>query len=73
MKTVVKCYAGTRYPERPLKFLWEGEWLDVVEVERRYRTPRGLRFHARTSENRCFSLFYDEALDAWDVRLRTSV
>lgn len=73
MKTVVECYAGTRYPERPRAFLWEGERLEVVEVERRFCTPRGLRFRARTSDDRCFSLFYDEVVDTWDVRPDPSV
>jgi hypothetical protein len=68
VKTVVECYAGTRYPERPRAFRWEGERLKVVEVECRYCTPRGLLFRVRTSDSRCFSLFYDEALDAWEVR-----
>ena len=72
MKTVVECYAGTQYPERPRAFLWEGERLEVVEVERRYRTPRGLRFRARTSDGRCFTLAYDERLDVWTVRPESS-
>ena len=28
----VRCYAGSRYPERPFAFAWEGGWLEVVEV-----------------------------------------
>ena len=72
METIVECYAATRYPERPRAFLWEGERLEVVEVVHRYRTPRGPGFRARTSDGRCFSLLYDEALDAWDVEPWTS-
>jgi hypothetical protein len=71
VKTVVECYAGSRYPERPRAFLWEGERLEVVEVESRCCTPRGLRFLARTSDGGSFSLTYDEVLDAWDARPRT--
>jgi hypothetical protein len=72
VETVVECYAGSGYPERPRAFRWEGERLEVVDVERRYRSPRGPRFRVRTSDGRRFSLFYDEALDRWDVRLQTS-
>jgi hypothetical protein len=72
VKTSVQSYAGTRYPERPRAFLWEGERLEIVEVESRHCTPCGLWFRARVSDGRCFSLFYDQALDAWDVWLRTS-
>jgi hypothetical protein len=72
VKTVVECYAGTRYPERPRAFLWEGDRVEVAEIERRYSTPHGMAFRARTVDGRRFSLFYDEALDAWDVRPQTT-
>jgi hypothetical protein len=68
METSVECYASTRYPERPRAFLWEGERLEVVEVERQWRTPTGPAFRVRTVEGRTFTLAYDEAADTWDVQ-----
>jgi len=63
----VECYAGYRYPERPRAFLWEGERLDVAEIERQWRTPAGPAFRVRASDGRRFTLAYDEAADAWSV------
>ena len=61
MAKIVSCYAGSRYPERPRAFLWEGQWLEVAEVERRWRTPDGPVFRVRSSDGRRFALAYEEA------------
>ena len=70
--TVVECYAGTRYPERPRAFLWEGERVMVEAVEHQWRTPAGPVFRVRAAngaaKGRRFTLAYDEAADAWDVQ-----
>ena len=74
MAKIVSCYAGSRYPERPRAFLWEGQWLEVAEVERRWRTPDGPVFRVRSSDGRRFALAYEEAGDNWIVEpiVRTS-
>ena len=72
MKTEVTCYAGARYSERPRAFVFHGERLEVIEVERRERTPRGLRFRVKVADGRRFWLVYDEGEDTWDVRLSES-
>lgn len=66
--SAVECYAGYRYPERPRALLWEGERLEVAEVERRWRTPSGPAFRVRMHDGRRFTLAYDEAADAWNIR-----
>jgi hypothetical protein len=68
METPVACYASSRYPERPRAFLWEGERLEVAEVERRWRTPSGPAFRVCTADGRTFTLAYDEAADAWSIQ-----
>jgi hypothetical protein len=68
METSVACYASASYPERPRAFLWEGERLEVTEVERRWRTPTGLTFRVRAVDGRRFTLAYDKAADAWKVQ-----
>ena len=70
--TVVECYAGTRYPERPRAFLWEGERVMVEAVEHQWRTPAGPAFRVRAANGRRFTLAYDEAADAWDVQPASS-
>lgn len=69
MKTDVTCYAGTRYPERPRTFLYEGCQLEVARIDWQERTPHGLRFRVCAVDGRLFWLEYNEARDAWDVRL----
>jgi hypothetical protein len=61
---IVECYAGSRYPERPRALLWERERMALEEVERQWRTPRGLVFIVRTVGGRRFRLTYDEATGA---------
>ncbi len=68
MGTTVEAYAGALYPERPRAFVHRGERLEVADVERRERTPRGVRFRVRLANGRSFWLAYDEVRDAWDVR-----
>jgi hypothetical protein len=74
MKTAVECYAGHRYPERPLAFTWRGERLTVEQVEGQWRTPAGLSFLVRAADSGGrFVLTYAEPLAEagggdWDVR-----
>jgi hypothetical protein len=72
MAARVECYAGSRYPERPRAFVHQGERLTVAEVEGEERTPRGIRFRVRVSDDRRFRLSYDEIEDVWDVRAERS-
>ena len=65
---IVECYAGYRYPERPRVLLWEGERVEVEEVERQWRTPSGPTFRVHTSDGRRFALTYDEIADTWNVQ-----
>lgn len=72
--TEVECYAGARYPERPRAFIWRGERLTVQSVEREWRTPDGLNFRVRATDNRCFLLTYrepsgDTGADTWYIQL----
>ncbi|MBS3783011.1 MAG: hypothetical protein KGY78_01065 [Anaerolineae bacterium] len=68
MCTDVTCYAGASYPERPRAFTYREMRLQVTEVERRERTPRGTRFRVRVADGQRFWLSYDHGRDAWNVR-----
>jgi hypothetical protein len=67
--SVVECYAGYRYPERPRAFVWGDERIEVEAVERQWYTPTGPVFRVRVASGRRFTLAYDEAADRWDVQL----
>lgn len=63
--TNVRCYAGTRYPERPMAFQWEGRWLNVARVEREVRTSEGLRFDVVAEPSQRYRLSWIEQRDVW--------
>jgi hypothetical protein len=65
----VRCYAGTRYPERPLAFEHRGHWLEVAEILREERTPHGLTFHVLAMDGQRYRLAWDESGDAWSIAL----
>jgi hypothetical protein len=65
---VVECYAGSRYPERPQAFIWDGQRLEVATIVRQWRTPAGPVFDVSTTDSRRFLLSFAEAADAWQVR-----
>jgi hypothetical protein len=63
----VQCYSGTTYAEDVRGFTWKGQAYEVVETERRWRTPGGPRFRVRTSDGQRWLLAYDEAEQAWGL------
>ncbi len=65
--TRVRCYAGTRYPERPTALEWEGCWLDVLEVLGQSRSPHGLAFEVVAEDHQRYRLVWHEADDLWTV------
>ncbi len=66
---IVECHSGYTYAERPIALIWEGDRLEVDEIEARWRIPGGLRFRVRTVDGRVFELFYGELYDEWRIHL----
>lgn len=66
--TEVRCYAGTRYPERPVAFLWEGRWLEVTQVDRQAHTQTAMVFWVQAENDVCYELTWQVTTDAWIVR-----
>lgn len=78
----VETYSGYRFGERPRAFSWQGRRYDVLEVERRWRTPQGAGFvvmavsaaegsePAAGADDRSagrWELTYDEVQDTWHI------
>ncbi len=63
--TEVRCYAGTRYPERPIAFRLEGRWLNIARVEQQAHTPEGLWFDVMTEQGERYRLTWIERWDMW--------
>ena len=66
---LVECHSGYAYAERPIAFYWEGERLEVSTVESSWRSPAGRYFRVLSSAGSRFELIYNEADDAWEIRL----
>jgi len=69
----VRCYAGSRYPERPVAFAWEDGWLEVVEVLRQLRTPEELIFDVLALDGQSYRLTWDQVTDAWIVAAASEI
>jgi hypothetical protein len=48
---------------------WEGDRLEVEQIEAEWRIPGGKRFHVRVRDGRLFELVYDELGDHWRIAL----
>lgn len=63
----VECYSGYSYAERPLALNFDGQRLEVAEIEAEWRIPNGHGFRLSTKNGLKFELFYDELMDEWQV------
>ena len=66
---LVECHSGYTYAERPVAFDWDGERLEIVEVEARWRAPEGRCFRVRVEDGREFELIYGELKDEWRISI----
>jgi hypothetical protein len=67
MTDLVECRSDAAYGERPQRFTWQGQRLEVAEIVERWRSPQGWGFRVKAGQVRDFELFYDEMLDQWTV------
>jgi hypothetical protein len=68
----VEAYAGTNYPERPLRVFWRNRWRTVAEVEHQEQHPDRRCFTVRLTPDRQrddirLRLCYHYQNDAWSV------
>jgi hypothetical protein len=65
----VECHSGFTYAERPIALTWEGQRLEIAEVQADWRIPGGRCFRVRVQDGRVFELFYGELFDEWRIYL----
>jgi hypothetical protein len=68
MRDMVECHSGYAYAERPVKFYWQGEYLEVKSIEASWRTPAERFFRVRSQDERIFELNYNEIEDEWKIK-----
>ncbi len=69
---LVEAYAGTSYPERPLRVFWRDRWRTISEVEHQEQHPDRRCFTVRLTPDRQrddirLRLCYHYQNDAWSV------
>ena len=65
----VETYSGHRLHERPRRFSFHGEWLEVCQIRSRWRAPENFGFAVTAHDSRHFLLQYEPLRDAWEVLL----
>jgi hypothetical protein len=66
----VECRSEYTYAQRPVAFLWQGERLEVEEVQASWQHPQGKKFLIRTRDDRIFELTYNELNQDWHIQLQ---
>jgi hypothetical protein len=69
MVELVECRSDLNYADMPLAFYWEGQRLKVDELLESWRTPQGKGFRVKAVGDQVFELFFDEAIDAWQIHI----
>ena len=70
MRCQVATYSGHRLHERPLRFTWDGKWLEVRQILEQSYGPGRLRFKVAAADGRRYLLTYDQNGDFWEVEVR---
>lgn len=69
VENLVECHSSATYAERPIAFHWADERLEIDAILSRWRTQYGRGFRIRVTDNREFTLFYDENDDRWTIEV----
>ncbi len=64
------CRSDSEYAESPIVLTWEGQRLEIAEIQARWRTPEGKFFLVHVQDGRIFELCYQQAVDAWIITQR---
>ena len=67
LRPPVECYSGSAYAERPTSLQWDGQRVEIADVEERWRIPGEICFRVRAGDDRRFELFYSELNDDWKI------
>ena len=69
MRCQVSTYSGSRLHERPLRFTWGEEWLEVREVLAQGYGPDRLFFKVDAADGRLYLLTYRRLSDSWEAKV----
>jgi hypothetical protein len=63
----VHAYAGANYPGHPISIIWQGKRLDVLSVERSWRTPDALHYRVQLESLGLIELIYHFQGYTWSM------
>jgi hypothetical protein len=63
----VECYSGHKAEERPVRILFEGHTLEIVELEDRWYSPGATYFRVLAEGGDRYVLRHDDAQDVWSL------
>ena len=63
----VECYSGHKAEERPLRILFEGQTLEIEEIEDRWYSPGSTYFRILLRNGERYVLRRQEAQDVWTI------
>ena len=66
--TIVECYSGHTYAERPKALCHNGKQYEIEAIEAQWRSPEGKHFQVTAMNGDVFELIYDQATDNWKIR-----
>jgi len=65
--SIVFCYSGDSYAQRPIGFVFDGKEVTVSQVLIEARFPDGKRFTVLTEEDQVFDLYFYAGQDRWRI------
>lgn len=65
--TIVECYSGHTYAERPRVLCQDGKRFEIETIEAEWHSPKGRHFRVITKNGDVFELIYDQATDNWQL------
>jgi len=64
---LVICHSGSEYAERPVKFYWDGSWVNISSIINEWRIPEGKIFQVVSERGKHFILMYNQIVDHWTI------
>jgi hypothetical protein len=63
----VECYSGYKAEERPVRIFFEGQTLEIVEMEDRWYSPAATYFRVLIESGDRYVLRHDDAQGVWSL------
>lgn len=64
---LVECRSEQQYAERPTALYWEGQRLEVDQIQAEWHILVGKKFRVRVRDGRLFHVIYSELDDEWQI------